>query len=357
MDFLSQWLTRFGLSRSGWREEIPQHVVGLPFFSHHRSLPLLDFLFADVPSIVASCDDPETRLLSDAFAWCCFAFWQCESAFPALPEDYAEHLRTALKTAPGERNANVVLLARVIVEFNAEEGRCGFNKLKLANPKAIAESERLNYEGRYEVYLKAQEKYDEYAYYLEQSAEFQAEWEAIKSAFPKRCIGWNMIRRSPIPERNWHRGPAASFSTEKEQFQAVFDFFCWKYFLWGMEGDKPLLLKTSVVVTPHGTQIFIPGYLSSDLRRDLNLPEIMKLHKARGVSRQGPGYSTGRREMAELKRKAKAADAEARSLGLKGAARYTYICDAVNYRDHDDFRRIRRLLEEPDRKKQKKTTE
>jgi hypothetical protein len=36
-----------------------------------------------------------------------------------------------------------------------------------------------------------------------------------------------------------------------------------------MKGDEPLLMKPSVVFTPFGTEIFIPGYISFDPKRDL----------------------------------------------------------------------------------------
>lgn len=350
MDFLPQWLRRFRLTPSNWREEIAQHADQLPYISPKKSIPLFEFLFGEVPDIVSTCGDAETALLAEAYGWSCFTFWQCQSAFPAFPENYAQQLKSALATSPAQRDPCSFLLARMVVEFNADGGRCGFNKLQLDHPEIVRESETLNHEGRYDVYLKAQEKYEEYVYYLEESPQFAEEWEAIKAMFPSCCSG-SIINRSLIPERNWVQGPGAEFKTEVQRFQAIFDFFCWKYFLWGMENDKPLLLKTSVAVTPYGTQIFIPGYISFDPRRDLNYPAINRLHKARGVARQGPGYSIGRQELAEFTRKVVAADAEARSKGLKGTVRYLFICDKTGYRDHDDFRRLRKILASATKKK------
>ena len=354
MDFLSQWLQRFRLTASNWRSETARHTATLPFIAQEYSIPLLKFLFAEAPDIVAKQGDAGTALLADAYGWCCFAFWQCESAFPWFPESYAFYLRTALSAPVASRDPSAVLLARIIAEWNAENGRCGFNRFQLSNPEVIRNSERLNREGGYEIYLKAQEKYDEYVFYLEQSPEFVHEWAAIKAAFPKQCAGGGIIRRSLIPERNWQQGPGAEFIGKQSQFQAVFDLFCWKYYLWGMEDDEPLLLKTSAVVTPFGTQIFIPGYLSFDPRRDLNLPAIGRLHRARGVSRQGPRYADARRADAELESKAQAADAKARKLGHKGADRYRYICDELGWSKtvfDSNFRKIRRLLAAAKRKK------
>lgn len=345
MNFFAQWLQRFQLSPADWPREVARHVESLPFIAPETATPLLEFLFSELPPILSAGADPETVLLADAYGWCCLAFWQCESAFPALPENYARYLKTTLETPCGQRDESAIVLARLIVEFNAGDGQCGFNKLILKDPETVRESERLNYQGRYEVYLKAQEKYDEYVCLLENSAEFKAEWQLIKTTYAYFLTDKPVIRRSSIPERNWLRGAeGAQFTKKWLQFKAVFDFFCWKYYLWGMNGDTPMLLKPSAVCTPHGTQIFIPGYLSFDAKRDLDYAQITKLHKARGVFHQGPSYSVGRREQIDLKRRAKEADAEARRQGLKGDARYAFICRAIGQLDTGDYRQIRALL-------------
>lgn len=93
--------------------------------------------------------------------------------------------------------------------------------------------------------------------------------------------------------------------------QAVFDLFCWKCYLWAMKGDQTRLLKASVVFTPLGTQILVPGYLSFDSKRDLDLGKVAKPYRARSVARQGPGFSVGRNEAAKLKIRPKQADQEA----------------------------------------------
>ena len=134
MNFFARWLERFCLSPQDWPRE------------------------------VAASPDEETALLADAFAWCCYAFWQCKSAFPALPENYARFLKDALETPVGARPESAIVQARLISEFNAGDGRCGFNRFTLKDAETIRDSERLNYEGRYEVYLKAQDKKGEDRY-------------------------------------------------------------------------------------------------------------------------------------------------------------------------------------------------
>ncbi len=343
--FASKWLLRFDLPEKGWKKIIAARLTERPFLDSTESRPLIEFLFDEVPKLVTKDREPNRRLLAEAFAWCCYAFWQCGSAFPAFPENYASYLKTALTAATPDPAA--ILLAKMLIEFNAKEGRCGFNRLELADSRLIRESEALVHEGRYEFYLRAQEKYDEYLFYLEQLPDFRKEWAVLQQSFPSLVAGKEIIRRSIVPERNWVRGPGARFTGESEQFQALFDLFCWKYYLWGMSGNNPLLLKTSVVFTPYGTQLFIPGYLSLDPKRDLDFSKVMRLHRARGIARQGPGFSVGRLELAELRRKAARADREAKKRGLKGEKRYKFICESVNFRDGGDYRRLRKLLQKP----------
>ncbi|MEI6656632.1 MAG: hypothetical protein WCP45_17855 [Verrucomicrobiota bacterium] len=77
----------------------------------------------------------------------------------------------------------------------------------------------------------------------------------------------------------------------------MLDFFCWEYYVWIIEDDQPKLLKDSVVFTPIGTQNSIPSYLSFDPKRDLDFGKVAKLHRARGVSRQGPGFQRAARRL------------------------------------------------------------
>lgn len=345
--FSARWLARFGLAKTGWRTAIRNKVAELPFCDPAMAGSLLVFLFGGLPKRLKDQSDAETERMAEAFAWVCFSFWQCESAFPIFPENYAHFLREELMKPEGKRDPGAAVIAEMIVGGSGApeaDGRCGFNRLALNDPAVIRESEMLIHEGHYEFYLKAQEKYSEYEFYLENSAEFRVDWERIKACFAGQFHGLEIVRRSLIPERNWERGPGAEFSGATQRFQAAFDLFCWKYYLWGMKGDHPLLLKTSVVFTPFGTQLFIPGYLSFDPKRDLDFSKITRLHRARGIARQGPGFSVGRGELAKLSRKAKAVDREARRSGLKGEARYRFISEQITFRDEGDYRRLRKLL-------------
>jgi hypothetical protein len=104
-------------------------------------------------------------------------------------------------------------------------------------------------------------------------------------------------------------------------------------------------MKPSIVFTPLGTQIFVPGYLSLDAKRDLDFKRINRLHKARGLPRQGEDYLSSRKEQLDLKRRARDANAEAKAAGLKGDKRYAFICSRLGFPDDGDYRRIRKLLQ------------
>ncbi len=52
--------------------------------------------------------------MAEACAWTCFSFWQCGSAFPSFPENYANYLRMALKQAPGNRPVVAKMIAGLI---------------------------------------------------------------------------------------------------------------------------------------------------------------------------------------------------------------------------------------------------
>ena len=344
--FRSRWLEKFDLPKSRWKTGLDGRLAARPFCNSEEVKPLLLYLFDELPGVIKKDTSDDTLLLAEAFAWTCFAFWQCGSAFPSFPENYAACLQEALRQPAKKRSSAAIVLARLLVPVNgAADDRCGFNQLTLSQPEVIRDSEHLIHDGRYEDYLKAKEKYEEYEDCLSRSAEFKADWQQIKDNFPEQVRDKKVIHRTLILERNWERGQGAEFGDATRMFQAVFDLFCWKYYLWAMKGDQPELLKASVVFTPLGTQIFIPGYLSFDSKRDIDFGKVATLHRARGVARQGPGFSVGRKVTAKLKGLAKLADQEARGKGLRGDKRYAFICKQLNLLDRGDYRQVKRLLE------------
>lgn len=113
-----------------------------------------------------------------------------------------------------------------------------------------------------------------------------------------------------------------------------------------MQGDKPLLIKLSVNLTPHGTMIFVPAYWSFDAKRDVRWDGVMKLHRARAPKKQGAVLAEGlehRRSMAE---KLKTLDVEAKRLRLRGGKRHAFLCDGLGLVEGTDPKRIARLRNE-----------
>jgi hypothetical protein len=211
----------------------------------------------------------------------------------------------------------------------------------------IAEYEHGVKAGSYEQLINAQYKFDVMENELREDPEFKGDWERLKAQFPvdKHRNAKGVIRRRRVQERNFRASDwRFSWSTEAEQFQVVFDAFCHRWNLYGVEGDKPLLLKLSVNVTPFSTMIEIPRYWSFDPKRDLKWGAITKLHRAREVKRQGPKLSP-----ALIARRAEAGRAkelweEAKSAGLKGEKRQEWVMERLGWDARTDGRRLRRLL-------------
>jgi hypothetical protein len=342
-EFVSKWLARFGLP-SAWREPAQTHLEQLCFSVPQETWPLIESLFTVVPEILNR--EPERFDLAEAYGWCCFAFWQCESAFPSFPERFASFLLEQLQ-APQCRNLEISsLLASLFVNADDLEKWGGINHPQLARPEVIRAHERVVRDGEYEKILNAQIKYDEFERQIRASTELKREWTEIKKLFPDQTTGREIIHRSLVPERNWVRGPGANFDSDETAFQAVFDVFSWKYYLWAMKGDEPLLMKPSVVFTPFGTQIFIPGYISFDPKRDLKLGIVSELHRARGIRRQGEGFSVGRIDRTDKAKRAAELNEQAKTKGLEGDGRLRFVAKELRITTREDYREIRRLIEE-----------
>ena len=339
--FDQRWKRIFGFPESDWMSVAEERLRDNPFVDAREAGHLLTQLFGRRKFDVRS---PENAALAGAFGWCCFAMTQSGSAFPAHAENYAAFLLNELSRPPAKRRPESGAFAILLGQGVAADGRCGFNNLRLADIEAVRASERVLHSGELEVYLNAREKYDEFALALKASKGFAADWACVKPHIPKYRATEPILHRTLIPERNWRLDGGGRFCEANERFQALFDLFCWKYYLWGMQEDEPLLMKASVTFTPFGTQIFIPGYLSFDAKRDLNFKVISRLHRARGVIRQGQRVSSGRSESLKKSAEAKQWDLIARKQGLRGDARYEFILSKLSLLDSGDYRQLRRLL-------------
>jgi hypothetical protein len=314
--------------------------------------PMIRFLLNELPRRVKKSD----KLYRDAAQ--CFAAtlsqaWQCGSLFPTHPEDYAAWFRLYLDekvksedsptngelwrvgdvgiqipatpprtpkpgTAPTPEDIALGAALLLSPDIKGEDKRCGFMPWNAKDPGLIRDSEFNTTFGAVEGLLVNKGKYEEYDKLLKESG-FEREWHLIKKHFPTQTKGKDTFHRTLMRERKWQQEDVAKFDTEGSRFQAAFDLLCWKYCLWGVEKGVPVLMRPSVNLTPYGTQIFIPAYMSFDPRRDLDLGYIAQLHSSRGVPRQGAKMSENRiAGRAQAKEFAEAAE-DALSENIKGA--------------------------------------
>jgi len=212
--------------------------------------------------------------------------------------------------------------------------------------EVIAEFEREVESGRYERMLKQAAKYDEREKALMGDGELSAVWRRIKENFDPGQYqnSRGVIRRRMSQERNFRAGWEFDWEDARSQFGMLFDAMCYRWRLYGMEKDRPLLLKVSVNPTPHGTMIVIPRYLSLDPRRDLDWKLIGRLHRCRGAEKQGPKLSAGRMARLEEAQEAKRLWAEAKRKGKKGEARYEYVRERMGRDERANPGWLKRLL-------------
>lgn len=209
-----------------------------------------------------------------------------------------------------------------------------------------AAHEHLVQQGNYESLIKSQPKFEEMEQQLHRDAGFNRAWNEIKEHFPvdqyRNLKG--VVRRRMVQERNFRSAWDFRWTAKKDRFQNVFDAFCHKWNLYGMEGDRPLLLKLTVNLTPYGTMILIPGYWSFDPKRDLNWKAMTALHRARGVQRQGPKLSRNRMANREDAIAAKRLWREAKSQGLRGRPRVEWVLAKLHLDCGNDESKLKRLL-------------
>jgi hypothetical protein len=212
--------------------------------------------------------------------------------------------------------------------------------------RVVSEHEHAVQQGNYERLIKARYKYDQVESQLADDRTFQAEWDSIKAHFDvaKFADHKRIIRRRLVAERSMRDHSPFRWTKTADRFRTVFDVFCQRWNLYGMRGDRPLLLKLTANLTPFGTMIFIPAYWSFDPKRDLNWRAISGLHKARGVPKQG--IKLGANRLAAWREAIRAAtlSKEADSLKLKGEARTSWMLKELGKDVRTDNRQLRRIL-------------
>jgi hypothetical protein len=107
-----------------------------------------------------------------------------------------------------------------------------------------------------------------------------------------------------------------------------------------MQGDKPLTMKLSVNLTPHGTMIFIPAYWSFDAKRDIRWDAVKKLHGARSLKKQGEVLTEGLEERRANAAKLRELDAEVKRRGLRGDKKHAFLCEGLGWVADTSAKRI-----------------
>jgi hypothetical protein len=210
----------------------------------------------------------------------------------------------------------------------------------------VAQQEHQVQAGNYEPLIKQQHKFNAIEKELGENPEFNASWNAIKAKFDitKYQNHKKLIRRRMVQERNFRSDWDFRWHRNAHQFQVVFDAFCHRWNLYGMEGDKPLLLKLTVNLTPYGTMIVVPSYWSFDAKRDLKWKSIKALHRTRCVSRQGMKLEAIKQARREDSKRVKQLWQKAKSCGLKGDARIRWVMKEMGWAMASDESKVKRLL-------------
>jgi hypothetical protein len=210
---------------------------------------------------------------------------------------------------------------------------------------AVAEHELHIQKGSYENLVKTQAKYAQNELAIKSDPELRRQWAEIKAAFDVRA--WQdykgVIRRSMSVERNLRPTFAVNLRRRDEAFQAAFDAFCLRWYLYGMQHDEPLLLKLAVHLTPYGTMIHLPAYWSFDPKRDIRWDAIAKLHRARVPGRQGAALAEGVAKRIKEAEKLRQLDLEVQRLGLKGEKKHEFLCVGLGWDVRTSAKRLSRL--------------
>ena len=105
-----------------------------------------------------------------------------------------------------------------------------------------------------------------------------------------------------------------------------------------------MLLKLTVNLTAFGTMIEVPKYWSFDPKRDLNWREITRLHRARGVTKQGPKLSVEKKARESEAAKARDLWQQATKAGLRGDKRNEWVMKRLAWDMRTNPSRLRRLV-------------
>jgi hypothetical protein len=317
-----------------------KRVEELAFADRDRLAALLRFREQVLPRLAR---DSRKKRLAALFEHFVEMALQGGSVHPSDPVQLAEALQKQLQKRRATKLLGVLEQLLVAADLKPSSGN---NALQFAHPERVVGHEHQRRTGSFEITYKDPIKYRSYQQRVRASQEFWDDWRLIKKQFTVSPYqdGKGIIRRSPNPEYNWRREETLQLAKAPTAFRVAFDFLCWKWFLWGMRRDEPLVEQLFYAITPYGTQIFIPGYWSLDAARDLHWDQIKRLHAARGIHKQGRKLESNRQQREQQLTALAAAQSAAARAGIRGAARYTFLKEAAGLVAQTDDAQVRRLL-------------
>lgn len=256
------------------------------------------------------------------------------SLWPIDFDGLAQHLLGQLETAAKVED-DILLLLDVIGGPPEDD-----TKATVAAFEHIVES------GSYDGLVKRPEKFAETETAIREDEKLLSAWEEIKARWDTKLFqnSRGVIRRRLSQERNLRGDWEFDWVDTKKKFHLFFDAMCYRWKLYGMEHDMPLLLKISVNPTPHGTMIVIPRHWSLDPVRDLDWKQIRRLHRSHGASKQGPKLSITRMQMRHEALLVEKYWVEAGAKHVRGDARYDYVHNKMGKDGRTDASWVKRNL-------------
>lgn len=200
--------------------------------------------------------------------------------------------------------------------------------------------------GDYDHLVRATYKFSLKEEDLKQNTRLRAEWSEIEKIFnvkqfkTENPFVWRFFRQHHEEYAWWN----LNWNNDEDRFRAVFNTFCYRWHLSGMNGNKPLLLKTNIHLTPFGTSIFIPFYWSLDPHRDIKWAAVSTLHRLRGIGKQGPKLYQERWERKEMGRRVKLLLAKAKEKGFRGEDRDYWVMGQMGWNIGTDPMQVRRYV-------------
>jgi hypothetical protein len=213
---------------------------------------------------------------------------------------------------------------------------------------AVTDHELHIHKGTYENLITTQAKYFQNELAIQTDPLLRRQWARIKEVFDIKAFSDHkgVIRRTMSVERNLRPSFCVDMRRREEAFQAIFDAFCLRWNLYGMQNDKPLPLKLTVNITAYGTMIHIPAYWSFDPKRDIRWAAIANLHRKRVRGRQGAALARGVSERMYDAEKLRSLDKEVLRLRLKGEKKHEFLCAGLGWDSRTSTKRISRLRAE-----------